>query len=45
MKKNIPEIDDLLDGINDPDIILKPKASDKATDNDNGTDNAPAPII
>lgn len=45
MKKNIPEIDDLLDGINDPDIILKPKASDKATDNDNGTENAPAPMI
>lgn len=45
MKKNIPEIDDLLDGINNPDIILKPKASDKATDNDNGTENAPAPMI
>ena len=45
MKKNIPEIDDLLDGINDPDIILKPKASDKATDNDTGTENAPAPMI
>lgn len=29
MKKNIPEIDELLDGINDPDIMLHPKASDK----------------
>ncbi|WP_290088630.1 hypothetical protein [uncultured Duncaniella sp.] len=29
MKKNIPEIDDLLDGINDPDIMLPPKASDE----------------
>lgn len=25
MKKDIPEIDDLLDGINDPDITLRPK--------------------
>ena len=25
MKKNIPEIDDLLDGINDPDIMLHPR--------------------
>lgn len=29
MKKNIPEIDELLDGINDPGIMLHPKASDK----------------
>ena len=29
MKKNIPEIDELLDGINDPDIMLHAKASDK----------------
>lgn len=46
MKKNIPEIDDLLDGINDPDIMLHPKASDKEKQeevNDNQEEKAPDP--
>lgn len=45
MKKNIPEIDDLLDGINDPDIILKPKTSDEGAVENIVTENAPAPMI
>ncbi len=35
MKKNIPEIDDLLDGINDPDIMLHPKTPESESVCDN----------
>ena len=43
MKKNIPEIDDLLDGINDPDIILQPKNPDEGAVENSGTGNTAAP--
>lgn len=43
MKKDIPEIDDLLDGINDPDIMLRPKTPDKEEVNDIQEEKTPDP--
>ena len=34
MKKEIPEIDTLLDGINDPDAVLDPSPTKEKTPND-----------
>ena len=43
MKKDIPEIDELLDGINDPDLMLRPKSPDKEEVNDNNEEKTPDP--
>lgn len=43
MKKDIPEIDDLLDGINDPDIMLHPKTPECESVYDNQEEKTPGP--
>lgn len=43
MKKNIPEIDDLLDGINDPDIMLHPKTPESESVCNNQEEKTPDP--